>query len=71
MRNPPRDQINSAQNYIANQSFGRRWGTGSGSAADLDCDTLEAIGYWSPVTDGASNIIYTGGEVVVAFTCTS
>lgn len=44
-------------------------GTGTGSFT-LDCDTLEPIGYWSPVTDGASNIIYSGGQVVVAFTCT-
>lgn len=44
---------------------------GTGSDVTLDCDTLETIGYWSPVTDGSSNIIYSGGQVVVAFTCTS
>lgn len=43
----------------------------SDNAITLDCDTLEPVGYWSPVTDGSSNIIYSGGQVVVAFTCTS
>lgn len=41
----------------------------SGSDVELDCDTIEALGYWTPVTDGASNIIYTDGEVTVTFVC--
>lgn len=45
--------------------------TDSGGGTELNCLTVEAVGYWSPVTDGAMGLIDNGdGEVVVAFTCT-
>lgn len=44
----------------------------SGSEVTLDCETISAIGYWTPVTDGAGNIILNGdGEVVNTFVCIS